>query len=147
MDALIRKPSVLIVDDDYYFGTDVLGYHLKRRGFDVIFAYTASEFRNCWQKADVILLDIRLPDKEGDPIDPWAGLKTLQRIVSGLPPDGYYPQIQNCIIRSAQTKTDAVTSSIEIPRHYKWLSPDVAFSDVVNTISEAAEINLQGMEP
>jgi CheY-like chemotaxis protein len=134
---------VLIVDDDYYFSTDVLGYHLKRRGFNVINAYTASGFEKNWQSSDVIVLDIRLPEKEGDPIDPWGGLKALKRIQENNPDERCYPQLKNCIIRSAQTQADASGAKIDVPQHHRWYPPDIPFSDIIKTVKEVAEENMK----
>ena len=38
--------TVLIVDDDYYFNVDTLGYHLERiGGYKVLSAFTVEEFK------------------------------------------------------------------------------------------------------
>jgi CheY-like chemotaxis protein len=133
-----RSPVVLIVDDDYYFSTDVLGYHLKRRGYKVLHAYTVKEFEAQWKQADVIVLDIRLPAEEGYAIDPWGGLNALSRILAKFAKDPP-PQLGNCIIRSAQTEEDAIGAGVPVPpKKYIWFAPDAPFSDVFTAIKKVA---------
>ncbi len=131
---------ILIVEDDYFFGNDVLGYHLKKHGFQVLNAYTASDFERLWKQADVIVLDIRLPEREGEPVDPWAGLRKLYAIQNSEDGSGRR-QLENCIIRSGQTKEDAIGASISIPKHFRWFGPDVSFFEIVDTVKEVAQEN------
>jgi CheY-like chemotaxis protein len=130
-------PCILIVEDDYFFGKDVLGYHLGRQGFEVLNAYTASDFEQLWTKADVILLDIRLPEREGEPVDPWAGLRKLYFLQNSTA-GAKRPQLERCIIRSGQTMQDAIGASVNVPKHSRWFSPDVSFFDIVQAIREVA---------
>ena len=137
-----QASCVLIVDDDYYFSTEVLGYHLEKRGFRVLHAYTACEFEDKWRNADVILLDIRIPEKEGAPIDPWGGLNALNKILGKIKAENkQYPQLENCIIRSAHSKDDTTGAAIEVPHYFKWFSPDIPFSTIIQTVNEVAEKN------
>jgi CheY-like chemotaxis protein len=132
---------ILIVDDDYFLSTDVLGYQLKRLDFIVVNAYTALEFEERWREADVIVLDIRLPQRPGEPIDPWGGLLSLNKIRGNLGDCSRYPQLENCIIRSAQTEDDAKAANIPVPVHFRWFSPDVSFSELLDTVREVAAKN------
>ena len=140
-------PRILIVEDDYYFGTDVLGYHFKRQGFDVVNAYAASEFEGSWIDVDAIVLDIRLPEKPGELIDPWAGLRTLNKIRGSLGDCSIPLQLENCIIRSAQTLGDAKAASISVPKHFKWFPPDVSFSELLETLQVVLKTNMEGTNP
>jgi CheY-like chemotaxis protein len=134
-----KEKTVLIVDDDYFFSKDTLGYYLKRLGYKVLHAFTVEEFESQWQLADVILLDIRLPEKEGHQIDPWGGLKGLERIRNKNLSSGQAPfQLDHCIIRSAHTQADAAGAGVPPPRHSDWISPDLPFSRIVGAVKKVA---------
>ena len=137
----VEKTCVLIVDDDYYFNTNVLGYALERRHFEVLHAYTVREFENQWKSCDVIVLDIRLPEEEGREIDPWGGLKALKRLQDAHS-ESVAPQLHNCIIRSAHTHEDSTRAAIPLPRFSQWFAPDTPLSvllDAVRTLAKGGQ--------
>jgi len=129
---------VLIVDDDHYFNANVLGYALERRGFEVLHAYTVKEFEDHWESADVIVLDIRLPDKEGEPIDPWGVLKALKRLQDAHS-EATPSQLGRCIIRSAHTQEDSKRAGVPLPTCLKWFGPDAPFSVLLEAVRSATE--------
>lgn len=133
--------TVLIVDDDYYFATEVLGYHLRRLGYTVHHAYAVDEFHEKWKDADVVILDIRLPQKVGLPIDPWGGLNALSEILRSLGHDQIPQQLRCCIIRSAQTMEDAVGARVEPPEHLEWYRPDEPLSTLFDAVRSASQSN------
>jgi CheY-like chemotaxis protein len=130
------RPKVLIADDNYFF-SNLLGRALNGSGFEVDKAFTAAELRVKWVHADAIVLDIRLPLAEGEQIDPFGGLQTLQAIQDGLPRQTPRPnQIDNCIIRSANNETDARAANAPVPRHFRWYPPDVPLSELIESVRE-----------
>jgi CheY-like chemotaxis protein len=136
-DKFMTEPSessVLIVDDDYFISTDVLAHHFGRFKLKVVNAYTAAEFEQKWRDAHAIVLDIRLPNNPGEPIDPWGGLRCLDKIRKGLPQGTPCRQLDKCIIRSAQTPDDAKAASVPIPTHFRWFPPDVEFSKLLAAV-------------
>ena len=58
--------TILSVDDEQDV-TDLVRFHLKRAGYDVVTASTGREALECVQqhKPDLILLDLMLPDIDG----------------------------------------------------------------------------------
>jgi CheY-like chemotaxis protein len=131
--------TVLIVDDDYFFSTETLGYLLKRQGYAVLHAFTVEQFVAAWPNSDVIILDIRLPEREGQQIDPWGGLKGLDRIRNDQSANGVMPpQLDRCIIRSAHTKEDAAGAGVTPPAHFDWIRPDQPYSRIAEAVKRAA---------
>lgn len=56
--------NILLVEDDETLSMGI-EYSLKNDGFEVICAYNISEARKQYQKTDLILLDVTLPDGSG----------------------------------------------------------------------------------
>ncbi len=58
--------KVLIVDDDLVL-SDVVGFTLRRAGFEVLTAYDGLNAFDRWQneKPDLVILDIKLPGMDG----------------------------------------------------------------------------------
>lgn len=59
--------TVLIVDDEATF-RDVLRFNLNRDGYDVLTASNGVQALDVYKKADVILLDLMLPEMSGEDV-------------------------------------------------------------------------------
>lgn len=141
------KPIVLVVDDDYHVNLDILSYHLNRMGgFKILNAFTIKDFRKHANEADIIILDIRLPENDGDEVDPWGGLKALIDLIQNSMiktlSDGRPP----VIIRSVQTKEDAKRAGQSLPSYYCWLHVDAPLSQITNAICELNNMIPMGVQ-
>lgn len=117
-----RQLSILVVDDDCSFNEDISSY-LEEEDFRVVNAYNALEFKERASSVDIIILDIRLPDRPGAQIDTWSGLKALNQLQekqeeAGNPMPRY---LKNVIIRSGHEESEAKKAGIRIPNHSCWL--------------------------
>jgi len=135
-----KSVTVLIVDDDYHFNVDIMTYYLKRiGGYEVRNAFTVRDFRERVNEADVIILDIRLPDDMNAPIDPWGGLKALKDLSdSAQDNESLRKRLSRVIIRSVHSKDDAKRAEIPVPDHYCWLSVDAPLSKIMTALKEVA---------
>jgi len=133
-----RRGKVLITDDNYYF-SGLFARALKGSGFEVDTAYTVAEFTVKWVDADAVVLDIRLPLREGEQIDPFGGLHALQEIQGRYPSNAVPNQIENCIIRSAHDPKDARAANAPVPRCFKWYPPDIPLSELIDSVRDVIE--------
>jgi response regulator RpfG family c-di-GMP phosphodiesterase len=138
-DKTSRKINVLIVDDNYHL-TRTIGYYIKDHGYNPLSAFTIKEFEALAPEADIIILDIRLPEKEGAPIDPWGGLKALNRMIEKSEEKA---STQICpsrvIIRSMYSKADAESLGKTIPEHHCWLDVNGSLAKLIDTLEELTD--------
>ena len=138
-----KRPRVLIADDNYFI-VSVLRQTLSERGIDVLTAYTAEEFRLQWKDVDVIVLDIRLPEREGEVIKDWVGLQALQSIQETFVASGPCPlQIENCILHSGQNTQDAIGAQVKVPRHFRWLPPEATTMQLLDSIEDVLKLHAE----
>jgi DNA-binding NtrC family response regulator len=83
---ILDKPIVLFVDDEPYFSKQ-LTQELSREGYSVIAVENARDFRRELVKLrpDVVLLDMRLPESPGAPLEDDLGLRLLQEVTESSP--------------------------------------------------------------
>jgi len=131
--------KVLIVDDDYHFNVDVLGFHLRRLGYPVDSAFTIDEFRTKAASADVIVLDIRLPPRAGETVDIWGGLGAYSELLS-IADGPMKARLQRVVIRSANAREDAVRAGKLTPAlaETPWLAVDSPLTEIVSAVDAAA---------
>src|SRR5262249_7959734 len=109
---MAQSSRVLVVDDDT-FAVSVVRQQLHDLGVVVSSAYTADDFKKHWRDADVIVLDIRIPEREGESTGEWVGLQTLYKIQQECVALGNCPrQIYRCILYSGLNKQDAIGAQI-----------------------------------
>jgi len=103
-------PHLLIVDDEVAF-TDALASYFRRDGYQVTTAYTAAEARDAYDRvdADVVLLDVRLPDGSG--LDVLDGFEEPQPPVLILTAYGDVPLAVDAMQRGA---CDFLTKPVEL---------------------------------
>ena len=141
-----EETKVLIVDDDFHFNNDVLTYHLQRLGgYHVLNAFTIVEFKRQAFDADIIILDIRLPEDHGKPFDPWGGLKALRELNErDNLTEADKKSLSAVILRSAFKKGDAEKANIQIPEHYDWIDINAPLSQLTNALEKLANKIRQG---
>lgn len=131
-----RVVRVLIVDDDYQFNSD-LSYYLQRCGYEILNAFTVEDFKRLAPEADVVFLDIRLPDRDGALINTWGGLQALREILAR---EDISESTRNClakvIIRSGHTKEEASRAGEKIPPHHRWLATDAPLYEIMRALQE-----------
>ncbi len=74
----MRGPATVLVVDDEPAIRESLAYALKRDRFEVVEAGSLRQARECWEQADIIVLDLMLPDGNG--IEFLAWLRAQSRV-------------------------------------------------------------------
>jgi two-component system, OmpR family, alkaline phosphatase synthesis response regulator PhoP len=74
----VRKLKVLVVDDEKHLA-DLVGFHMKRAGYDVVLAGDGEQALKVSreEKPDLLILDLMLPKING-----WEVCKCLRRDLS-----------------------------------------------------------------
>ena len=75
-------PKILMIEDDRELNQGV-SYTIEKAGYAVFWAYSTEDARRMYEResADLILLDVNLPDGEGFDFCRWVKIKGEARVL------------------------------------------------------------------